>query len=294
MHDKVIISCALTGTGDSRKINPTVPHTPEEIANEAIAAAKAGAAIVHIHVRDPKTGAPSMALALYREVVERIRDSGTDVVINLTSGPGARFTPSEDNPRIATPESTITSPEARVEHIVELKPELCSLDVGTFNMRSHAFINLPSHLSRMASLIAAAGVKPEMEVFDAGHIRLASKMVADGEIAAPPLFQLCLGVRWGAPANAETMLYMRNSLPPGSQWAAFGVSHTQMPSVALAVAMDGHVRVGLEDNLYLRKGQLAPGNESLVAQAVQIIHSMGTDVATPAHARQILNLRQPA
>ncbi|MDP2221087.1 MAG: 3-keto-5-aminohexanoate cleavage protein, partial [Hydrogenophaga sp.] len=262
-------------------------------ADEAIAAAKAGAAIAHIHVRDPNTGLQSMALEHYREVVDRIRDSDTDVVINLTGGPGARFIPSEESPRVGTPESTITSPEARVEHIVELKPELCSLDMGTFNMRSHAFINLPSHLSRMANLITAAGVKPEMEVFDAGHVRLAAKMVLDGEIAAPPLFQLCLGVRWGAAADAETMLYMRNQLPPGAMWAAFGISHHQFPCVALAAAMGGHVRVGLEDNLYVRKGQLANGNADLVAQAKQIIHAMGSEIATPAEARQLLGLRQP-
>lgn len=234
-----------------------------------------------------------MALEHYREVVDRIRNCDTDVIINLTAGPGARFTPSEQSPRIATPESTITWPETRVEHVVELRPELCSLDMGTFNMRGHAFINLPSHLSRMAKLVIAAGVKPELEVFDTGHIRLAAKMVEDGEISSPPLFQLCLGVRWGAAASAETMLYMRNLLPAGSQWAAFGISDNQFPCVALAAAMGGHVRVGLEDNLYLRKGHLANGNAALVSQAKQLIHAMGSDVATPAEARALLGLRQP-
>ncbi len=293
MNDSTIINCAVTGGGDTTKLSPHVPVTPKQIADECIAAARAGAAVVHVHVRDPETGAPSMDVAHYRETVARIRDSGVDVIINLTTGPGARFSPSDDNPRHAGPGSTITTPESRVQHVLELKPEICSLDVATLNFGSNAMVNVPAHLARMAALAEAAGVKLELEVFELGHIRLARHMLEQRQITGVPMFQLCLGVPWGAPADAETMLAMRNALPAGSVWAAFGISRSEFPMVALAVAMGGHVRVGLEDNLYLGHRQLAPGNASLVARAATLIETMGGNVATVADARRQLGLATP-
>jgi len=286
----VIITCALTGAGDTTKLSSAVPITPEAIANEAIAARAAGASIVHIHVRDPETGAPSMRFEHYREVVERIRDAGSDVIINLTTGAGARFTPSAEDPRLATRESTITHPEARVEHVLRLKPEICSLDVATMNFGSHAFLNVPAHIERMAALVQDAGAKPELEVFDLGHVRLARHLCEQGVIRGTPLFQLCLGVPWGAPATPETMLLTRDQLPPNAVWAGFGIARNQFPMVAQAALLGGHVRVGLEDNLYLAKDRLAPGNAALVERAVAIIESIGFMVATPRSARALLEL----
>ena len=290
MSDATIINCAVTGGGDTARQSPHVPVTPAQIAAECIAAAKAGAAVVHIHVRDPATGRASMAIAHYRETVQRIRDSGVDVIINLTTGVGARFAPSDEDPRRAAAGSTITTPEERVQHVLELRPEMCSLDVATFNMGSNAMVNVTKHLEKMAALVQSAGALPELEVFDLGHIRLARHMIDEGQIKGTILFQLCLGVPWGAPADARTMLAMRDALPANAHWAAFGISRMEFPCVALAAAMGGHVRVGLEDNLYLRKGELAPGNASLVERAATIIDAIGRSVATPAQARTILHL----
>jgi uncharacterized protein (DUF849 family) len=291
MQDRVIITCAVTGsTMDALRINPAVPVTPRQIADEALAARAAGAAIVHIHVRDPVTGAPSMDLSLYTEVVQRIRDAGSDVLINLTTGPGARYAPSDDDPMMASRDSTMATPEKRVEHVLALRPDLCSLDIATMTFPGYAFVNLPAHLERMAAMIQEAGVKPELEVFDLGHVRLASNFVQRGIIRGRPLFQLCLGIPWTAPASTGGMMAMAAELPPGAQWAAFGISTQEFPMVAQAVLLGGHVRVGLEDNLYLRRGVLAKGNAQLVARAVQIIEALGPQVATPAEARDILGL----
>lgn len=290
MSREVIITCALTGAGDTTRQSPAVPVTPEAIAREALAARAAGAAIVHVHVRDPETGAPSMKFEHYREVVERIRDAGSDVIINLTTGPGARFTPSAEDPRQATRESTITHPEARVEHVLRLKPEICSLDVATMNFGSHAFLNVPAHIERMAALVQDAGVKPELECFDLGHVRLARHLGEQGVIRGTAMFQLCLGVPWGAPATPETMLLMRDQLPSNAVWGGFGIARQHFPMVAQAALLGGHVRVGLEDNLYLAKDRLAPGNAALVERAVAIIESVGFVVATPRSARALLGL----
>ena len=286
----VIITCAVTGGGDTAKLSPAVPVKPADIARECLAAAAAGAAIVHIHVRDPATTRQSMDVALYREVVARIRDAGTDVLINLTTGPGARFVPAADDPRMPGPGTTMATPQARVAHILELKPDVCSLDVATFNFGAHAFVNIPGHLSAMAKLIKQASVKPELEVFDLGHIRLARHLIETGDISEPPLFQLCLGIPWGATASPRSMMAMRDELPAGAMWAGFGISRQQFPMVAQAVVLGGHVRVGLEDNLYLSRGVLAPGNAPLVERAVKIIELLGSEVATPKQARQLLGL----
>jgi uncharacterized protein (DUF849 family) len=290
MQRKVIISCAVTGSADSPGKNPAVPVTPEQIAQSCIDAAKAGAAVVHIHVRDPKTTKPSMDGALYREVVERIRASGTDVLINLTTGPGARFEHDPADPSKAGPASTMRGPQDRVRHIQELRPEICSLDMGSMNMGNRVFINTPAHLQAMAVAIREAGVLPELEVFETGHLLLAKKMIETGHIKPPGMFQICLGIAWGQPATPEAMSYMRSLLPAASPWFAFGISLHQFPMVAQAVLLGGHVRVGLEDNLYLEKGKLAPSNAALVEKAAHIIEVLGDQVATPAEARAILGL----
>ena len=287
---KVVITCAVTGAGDAAQKNPAVPVTPEEIANSCIEAARAGAAAVHIHVRDPKTGQPSMELSLYRETVERIRDSGVDVIINLTTGAGARFVPDKDDLSLAGPGSTLSSPEKRVRHIEELLPEICSLDMGSLNFGQHVFVNSPPSLLSMARAIKAAGVKPELEVFEAGQILHTRHLIEAGEIEGELLFQIVLGVPWGAPATPEAMIFMRDQLPPGCQWAAFGTASTEFPMAGLAVILGGHVRVGLEDNLYIARGQLAPSNAALVERAVNIIEALGESVASPAEAREIFSL----
>jgi uncharacterized protein (DUF849 family) len=294
MQRKVIISCAVTGSADSPAKNPAIPVTPEQIAQSCIDAAKAGAAVVHIHVRDPKTTKPSMDGALYREAVERIRASGTDVLINLTTGPGARFEHDPDDPSKASPASTLRGPQDRVRHIEELRPDICSLDMGSLNMGNRVFINTPAHLQTMAIAIRDAGVLPELEVFEAGHVMLAKKMIETGHIKPPGMFQICLGIAWGQPATPEAMSYMRGLLPPASPWFAFGISLHQFPMVAQAVLLGGHVRVGLEDNLYLEKGKLAPSNAALVEKAAHIIEVLGDHVATPAEAREILGLAPAA
>jgi len=291
MQRKVIISCAVTGSADTPGRNPAVPVTPEQIASSAIDAAKAGAAIVHIHVRDSKTTKPSMDTALYREVVERIRADGTDVLINLTTGPGARFTHDDIDPSKPGPDSVLKSPEDRVRHVVELKPDICSLDMGSLNMGNRVFVNTPRHLQAMAVAIKDAGVMPELEVFETGHLLLAKSFIDNGYVKPPGMFQICLGISWGQPATPEAMAYMRSLLPPDSPWFAFGISLHQFPMVAQTILLGGHPRVGLEDNLYLEKGKLAPSNAALVEKATKIIEMLGDHVATPNDARQILGLR---
>ncbi len=291
MARPIIISCAVTGgSTEAAKRNPHVPITPAQIANECIAAARAGAHITHIHVREPDTGRATLELKYFREVVDRIRSSGVDVLINLSTGYGGIFSPSKDNPRLASPDSNITAPEQRVAHVLELKPDLCSLDVVSMNLSTAAFINVPQHLEKMVNLITAAGVKAELEVFDHGHLRMAADMVKRGLVKAPALFQLCLGIDWGAPADTETMLLMRNQLPPGAVWAAFGISRLEFPMAAQAVILGGHVRVGLEDNLYIAQGKLAEGNAQLVERAVQIVQAIGERPATMAEARTLLGI----
>ncbi|HEY7247412.1 MAG TPA: 3-keto-5-aminohexanoate cleavage protein [Xanthobacteraceae bacterium] len=290
MQRKVMISCAVTGSADTPGRNPAVPVTPPQIAQSAIEAAKAGASIVHIHVRDPQTTRPSMELGLYREAVERIRDSGTGVLINLTTGPGARFVPGKEDPEKPGPGTTLRLPGERVRHVIELKPDICSLDMGSLNMGPHVFVNTPSHLEVMAAAIRDADVLPELEVFETGHLLLAKRMIESGHIKPPGMFQICLGISWGQPATPEAMSYMRNLLPASSPWFAFGISLHQFPMAAQAVLLGGHPRVGLEDNLYLEKGKLAPSNAALVEKAGKIIELLGDSIATPSEARQMLGL----
>jgi len=290
MNDKTIISCAVTGSAPTPEKNPAVPVTPEAIATSAIDAAAAGAAIAHIHVRDPETGGRSIEFEHYREVVERIRDSGSELIINLTTGPGAKFVPGEEDPAQAGTGTLLMTAADRVRHVEDLRPEICSLDVATMNFRDSVFLNAPDILRDMARRITAAGVKAEIEVFDTGHIELARQLIDEGLLPRPAYFQLCLGIPYGATASPEAMMFMRDRLPEGSQWSAFGISRWQFPMVGQAVLLGGHARVGLEDNIYLGPGELAPSNAALVERARSIIESLGGAVATPDEARAILGL----
>jgi len=291
MSRKIVITCAVTGHSDTKDKNPAVPITPAEIARASIDAARAGAAVAHIHVRDPATGKASTETAYYKEAHDRIRDAGSDVIVNLTTGPGGGFRPGDEDPRIGDPNTGFALPERRVVHVEEIRPEICTLDVATLSMgEEHVFINTPKHLRVMAGRIRAVGVKPELECFDVGHVRLANHLVESGDIALPPMYQLCLGIPWGAPATPEVMMTMRDMLPPGAHWAGFGISRHEFPMVAAAVLLGGHVRVGLEDNLYLEHGVLAPSNAALVEKAVRIVRELGFEVATPDEAREILHL----
>jgi uncharacterized protein (DUF849 family) len=290
MGRPVIITCAVTGSQPSFKVHPNIPITPEQIAQQSVDAARAGAAIVHIHVRDPLTGDPVGHTALYADVVRRIEASGVDTIINLTTGYGARFVPGSDNPRIADPASNFTSPDDRTKHIVQLRPAMCSYDVATFNFGETAFINTPAHLRAMAARIRDAGSLPELEVFEPGHILLARHLIDEGHLVPPGHFQLCLGIQWAMPATRAAMEFMRSLLPARATWAAFGIARHQFPMVAAAIELGGHVRVGLEDNLYLEKGVLAPDNAALVRRAADIIEAHGCTVATPAEARALLGL----
>ncbi len=290
MPREIVITCAVTGGADTAKLNPAVPVTPAEIARECLEAASAGAGVVHIHVRDPQTGRASMDIDLYAEVVERIREKNEDVLINLTTGAGARFDPGDPDPGVPAETTNFRSPQERVRHVELLRPDICSLDIGTMNFGGTVFVNTGDHVTSMAGRIRAAGVKPELEVFDLGHLRQAVHLLESGLFERPPLLQLCMGIPWGAPATIDAMQTMVRHLPADAVWSAFGISQHQRPIAATAILLGGNIRVGLEDNLYLERGVLAPGNASLVEQAVKIVHSLGHAVASPQRARAIFSL----
>ncbi|MBS0339041.1 MAG: 3-keto-5-aminohexanoate cleavage protein [Proteobacteria bacterium] len=289
-NGKTLITCAVTGNLVKPEQTPHLPITPEQIASECLAAAEAGAGQVHIHVRDPETGKPSMQVELYREVVERIRRENRALVINLTTGPGGRFIPGEDDPKVYAPGTSLLPPEKRVEHIALIKPDVCSLDLNTMNSGPDVVINTPRNVRRMAKVIREAGVKPELEIFDSGDIHMALDLIADGTLQGPGMWTLVLGVKYGFMPTPETVMYARNMLPPGAFWSAFGIGRMEFPIVAQAWLMGGHVRVGMEDNIYLDKGVLATSNAQLVAKARDIIRSLGGDVASAQEARQMLGL----
>jgi uncharacterized protein (DUF849 family) len=293
MNSEVIVTCAVTGAGDTADKHPDLPVTPEQIADAAIEAARAGAAVAHIHVRDPDTGKASRDPALFREVVERVRGSDTDVIINLTAGMGGDFFPGADNPATGGPGTDMAGPVERLVHVEELLPEICSLDCGTLNFADGVYISTAEYLRVMAKRIKDCGVKPELEVFDTGHVWLANQLIAEDLIDDPPLFQICLGIPWGAPASTGTMMTMRDLLPANAVWAGFGISRMEMPMVAQAVLLGGNVRVGLEDNLYLERGVLA-SNGKLVEKAIKIIELMGARALSPAETRERLGLRRRA
>ncbi|GAA0591754.1 3-keto-5-aminohexanoate cleavage protein [Virgibacillus siamensis] len=292
MNKKVILSCAVTGAGETTEKSPHVPVTPKEIADSAIKAAKAGATIAHIHVRDPETGKLSHDVNLYQETVERIREADTDVIINITSGGGGDWVPSEDDPTRGGAGTDIQTPEERHEPVGKLLPEMCTLDCGSVNFGNMLYVSPTDWLRKQAKLVQESGVKPELECFDTGQIRFANQLMQEGLIDGDPLFQFCLGIPWGAAADAETLSYMKSRIPENGRWAAFGIGRMQMPIVAESVLQGGNVRVGLEDNLYLKKGQLAT-NEQLVDKALGIVQSLGSDIMSPAEARDLLNLRNP-
>ncbi len=292
MNTDVIITCAITGAGDTVGKSDKVPVTPKQIAASAIEAAKAGAAVAHIHVRDPKTGKGSRDIALFAEAVELVRASDTDVIVNLTAGMGGDFIPDKDNPAVGGPGTDMIGPEERLAHVKQLLPEICTLDCGTLNFGGgdDVYISTPGYLNEMARIVQELGVKPELEVFDLGMAWFARSMVDRGLIDAPPLFQICLGIPWGAPADTNAMMAIRNALPDGAVWAGFGISRMQMPMVAQAMILGGNVRVGLEDNLYLDRGVLA-SNGDLVTRAREIIERLGGRAVTPAAAREKLGLK---
>ena len=286
--DKLVITVALIGGITTREKTPYPPMTPQELAESAIESYYAGAAACHIHVRDPKTHAPSMEFTLYKETYERIREK-CDMVINLSTGSGGRLLYDPKSNLWNT--SDLKSAEERVEHVLELKPDLCSLDVGTLNFGPRAFINLVPVVEKMAALIGEAGVKPELEVFDLGHIRIAKNLIRQGLVASPPLFQLCLGIPWGIEATTENMVYMRNNLPADALWYAFGIGAQHFQMAAASMINGGHARIGFEDNLYLKKNVLAKSNAEMVRKVVEIAALMDREVATAKEARQILLLK---
>ena len=289
MNQDVFITCAVTGAGDSTGRSPHVPKSPEQIAAACLDAARAGAAIVHVHVRDPITGANSRKLEYYDEVVERIRASDTDVIINLTAGMGGMLIQDPENPALFAEGTDIATPFERIEHVGRLRPELCTIDCGSMNFGPNITINRTSDLEKMARFAMEWGVKPELEVFDMGQVGVARTLIKRGVVPGDPLFQFCLGIEGGAPATAESITAMRAMLPPNANWAAFGISHHEMPMAALAVIMGGNVRVGLEDNLYLEKGVLAT-NAQLVEKAARIVRDLGARILNPAETRQKLKL----
>jgi len=295
MNYEVIVTCAVTGAGDTLSRHPDVPVTPKQIATAAIESAKAGATVAHIHVRDPDTGKGSRDPELFAEVVDRVRSADTDVVINLTAGMGGDWVPDSENPAMPGPGTDMIGPLERLAHVEQLLPEICSLDCGTLNFSDddYIYISTPPTLRKMAELTKQWGVKPELEVFELGHIRFAKQMIAEGLIADPPMFQICLGIPWGADQSVDTMKVMKDELPGDASWAGFGISRMQMPMAAAAVAMGGNVRVGLEDNLYLDRGVLA-SNAQLVERVIGITERMGATVLTPQQARDKLKLRGAA
>ena len=296
MNREVFITCAVTGSGGTQDRSPHVPRSPQQIAESAIAAAKAGAAVVHCHVRDPETGKPSRDLKLYREVTERIRDAGTDAVLNLTAGMGGDMVfGSPSAPLPLTAGTDMASAEERVAHVVECRPEICTLDCGTMNFAEADYVmtNTPGMLRDMAARMTEAGARIEIEAFDTGHLWFAKQLVEEGLIPHPVLVQLCMGVPWGAPDDLNTLMAMVNNVPADWTWSAFSLGRNQMPYVAAAVLAGGNVRVGLEDNLWLGKGQLAT-NAQLVERAVTIIEALGARVIGPDEVRARLKLEKRA
>ncbi|WP_298430792.1 3-keto-5-aminohexanoate cleavage protein [uncultured Jannaschia sp.] len=298
MNREVFVTCAVTGSGATQDRSPHVPRTPEAIADDCIAAARAGAAIAHVHVRDPETGAPARDPALYRAVVDRVRASDVDVVLNLTAGMGGDLVfGAPDAPLPLVDGTDMVGAEARLAHIAECRPEICTLDCGTMNFAEadYVMVNTPGMLRAMATGMRDLGVRPEVECFDTGHLWLATELAREGVLDSPALVQLCMGVPWGAPNDLNTLMAMVNAVPDGWTWSAFSLGRDQMAYAAAAVLAGGHVRVGLEDNLMLDRGVLAT-NAQLVSRAVEIVTRMGARILGPDEVRTKLGLtrREPA
>jgi uncharacterized protein (DUF849 family) len=295
MSRKVILTCAVVGENQFNRAHPNFPITPQQIADSAREAEEAGATAVHLHVRDPVTGDGTRDPDLFLDMATRVRDNGVKAIMNVTCGGGGIFRPQPEDESRAGPGSDIASAEERVRHIEMIRPDMCSIDVTTQNQldgdKEYVYLNTQQTLRKMAKRFQDLGVKPEIEVFAPGDILLANKMLADGFFDKPPMYQIVMGTSWGLPATTETLTYMRNLLPAGAHWAAFGIGRMQMPMAAQSVILGGNVRVGLEDNLYLKRGVFATNGE-LVARARTIIEFMGYEVATPDEARQMLGLRR--
>ena len=292
INTSVFITCAITGSGSTQDRSAEVPRSPEQIANSAIAAAKAGAAVVHCHVRDPETGVASRDPKLYRELTDRIRDSKTDVVLNLTAGMGGDMVFGPPSAPLPLQDGTdMGSAASRMEPIAECLPEICTLDCGTMNFAEADYVmtNTPGMLREMGSMMTALGVKAEIEAFDTGHLWFAKQLVKEGILESPALIQLCMGIPWGAPNDLNTYMAMVNNIPSDWNWSSFSIGRDQMPYVAASVLAGGNVRVGLEDNLWLEKGVLAT-NESLVKKAATIIEAMGSTLMNPQQVRDELGL----
>ena len=293
MRKSVFITAAITGSGGTQDRSPLVPRSPQQIAEAAIDAAKAGAAVVHCHVRDPETGAPSRDLALYREVTDRIRESETDVVLNLTAGMGGDMVfGSTSHPLPLNDKATdMAGAEERVAHVAECLPEICTLDCGTMNFAEADYVmtNTPGMLRDMAKRMTELGVRPEIEAFDTGHLWFAKQLVEEGLIEDPVMVQLCMGVPWGAPDDMNTFMAMVNNVPSNWTFSAFSIGRHQMPFVAAATLAGGNIRVGLEDNLWLSKGVLAT-NAQLVEKAASIVSHMGPSLMSPSEVREELKL----
>jgi len=295
MNWEVFITCAVTGAGETVGKHPAIPVTPKQIAEAAIEAAQAGAAIAHCHVRDPETGKGARDVALYQEVVERIRASGIDIVINLTAGMGGDlYVGPEGAADTPAPGSDLVGALERLAHVEALRPEICTLDCGSLNFGEGnlVYVSTPDYLRAGAKRIRELGVKPELEVFDTGHLWFVNQMAKEGLLEDPPMVQLCLGIPYGAPADTGTMKAMVDNLPPDCIWSGFAIGRLQMPFVAQAALLGGNVRVGLEDNLYLSKGVFA-SNGQLVERAREILERLGAKVLNPDEARAKLKLRKP-
>ena len=291
MNEEVVITCAVTGSGDTAGVHPDLPITPEQIADSAVDAGKAGAAVVHIHVRDPETGKPAREPRLYAEVVERIRGSGVDVIINLTAGMGGDLVVGPENPSIPGEGTDFIAPLDRLLHVEALLPEICTLDCGSMNFgdAQAVMINTPSHLRVMAERVRSLGVKAELEIFDTGHFAFAQQLVQEGLLGDRPMYQFCHGIAWGMPADVGLLKNMLDQLPPDAFWTSFAISRMQMPWVAQSMLLGGHVRVGLEDNLYLERGRFA-SNAQLVEKAEGLISGLGASAVGPQRARELIGL----
>lgn len=288
MNHSVILTCAVTGSGDSHLKHPHVPSTPEEIAQSALAAAAAGAAIVHLHVREPD-GTPSRKLEYYEEAVRLIRAQNQEVIINLTTGMGGDYVEDPKDPTIFGPGSDMVSPAERVKHVEKIKPDICTLDCGSFNYKATTYLATYAMLQESARRITQAGVRVEIEAFELGHIWQAKELIREGLLPENTLFQLCMGIPYGAEATTKNLLAMIDALPAGAHWGAFGIGREEYPMVAQAVLNGGNIRVGLEDNIYLSKGVFAT-NEELVTKAVELVERLGAKVLTAAQARERLGL----
>jgi len=288
--NKTILTCAVTGNLTKPEMTPYLPITPKQIADACLGAADAGAAVAHIHVRYPETGKPSMELDHYAEVMHLIKAQNKELIINLTTGPGGRYVPTEGDPKVFATGTTLCDPLKRVEHVAALKPEICSLDLNTMNSGADVVMNTPSNVRKMAKVIREAGVMPELEIFDSGDLNLAKDLIADSTVDGPGLYTFVMGVKYGLNTDPATLLYMRDQLPSGALWAAFGISRAEFPIVAQAWLLGGHIRVGMEDNIYLEKGVLCESNAQLVSKAKRIINDLGGQLASSNEARQMLGL----